>query len=95
MKMTASWDIALCSLVENDRRFRTIALMMDAVNTSEVAVISTRLQGATSQNPSLNTHCRENLESNLIVTQPVKNFSAYGTQRFMAVLTKACFCILS
>jgi hypothetical protein len=43
MKMTAFWNIALCSLVEVDRRFRgvegpLIALMMEAMIISETSV---------------------------------------------------------
>jgi hypothetical protein len=41
MKMTVFWDIAACSLVEIDRRFRgdfCLGLMMDAVSTSEKSV---------------------------------------------------------
>jgi hypothetical protein len=44
--MTIFWDIAPCSLVETDRHFRGAyclnlqgnALMMDAVNTSEMSI---------------------------------------------------------
>jgi hypothetical protein len=35
MNMTVFWDDALCSLLEIYRRVRSIALMMDTVNTSE------------------------------------------------------------
>jgi hypothetical protein len=42
MKTTAFWDITTCSLVEVDRLFRgaycLIALMMEAVSTSETSV---------------------------------------------------------
>jgi hypothetical protein len=38
MKMAAFWDIAPCSLVDIDRRFRAIALMMEALSTSETSV---------------------------------------------------------
>jgi hypothetical protein len=38
MKLTAFWDIAPCSLIEVDQRFREIALMIDAVRTSETSV---------------------------------------------------------
>jgi hypothetical protein len=45
MKMTFFWDIALCGLVEDERRFRGAycphhqgALMMEAVSTSETSV---------------------------------------------------------
>jgi hypothetical protein len=41
MKMTAYWDIELCSLVQVDQRFRGAycdALMMEAVHTSETSV---------------------------------------------------------
>jgi hypothetical protein len=37
MKMTASWDIAPCSLVEVDAHFRG-ALVMEAVHTSQTLV---------------------------------------------------------
>jgi hypothetical protein len=37
--MKAFWDIALCSLIEVNQRFkRAIALMMDAVHTSDTSV---------------------------------------------------------
>jgi hypothetical protein len=36
MKMTVFWDVAPCSLVEIDRRFR--GAMMEAVTTSETSV---------------------------------------------------------
>jgi hypothetical protein len=46
MKMAVNWDVAPCTLVETDRRFRgltasiiLIALMMEAVSTSETSVI--------------------------------------------------------
>jgi hypothetical protein len=39
MKMIAFWDIAPCSFVEVDRRFRdAYALIMEAVNTSETSI---------------------------------------------------------
>jgi hypothetical protein len=45
MKMTVFWNVAPCSLVEIDRRFRGAyylhhqgALIMEAVNTSEMSV---------------------------------------------------------
>jgi hypothetical protein len=38
MKMTASLDVALYSIVEVDRRFRWISLMMGAVRMSEMSV---------------------------------------------------------
>jgi hypothetical protein len=38
MKVTVFWDVAPCSLVEIDRCFRGIALMMEAVSTSETSV---------------------------------------------------------
>jgi hypothetical protein len=50
MKMTVCWDVALCSLVETDRRFRgAIALMMEAVSKTETLVNFTRLHGPTAQ----------------------------------------------
>jgi hypothetical protein len=36
--MTAFWDTEPCSFVETDRRFRGIALMMEAVHTSETSI---------------------------------------------------------
>jgi hypothetical protein len=38
MKTTAFWDVAPCSLVEVDRRFGAITLMMDVAGTSETSV---------------------------------------------------------
>jgi hypothetical protein len=43
MKMTAFWDVALCSLIDVDQRFRgydasIYALMMEAVCISEMSV---------------------------------------------------------
>jgi hypothetical protein len=38
MKMAVFWVVAPCSLVEVYRRFRVIALMMQAVSTSETSV---------------------------------------------------------
>jgi hypothetical protein len=39
LKMTVFWDVASCSLVEIDRRFRgAIALMMEAVSIPETLV---------------------------------------------------------
>jgi hypothetical protein len=35
MKMTIFWDVEQCNLVEVYRRFRAIALMMEAASTSE------------------------------------------------------------
>jgi hypothetical protein len=57
MKMAVFWDVAQCSLVEIDRRFRgltafvirAIALMMEAVRPLKRRSISGRLHGATSQ----------------------------------------------
>jgi hypothetical protein len=52
MKMTAFWDVALCSLVAIDvSEVRTafIALMFEAIRTSGTSVYFTRLHGATSQ----------------------------------------------
>jgi hypothetical protein len=43
MKMSVFWDVAPCSL------FREIALMMEAVSSSETSVSTNRLHGATSQ----------------------------------------------
>jgi hypothetical protein len=37
MKATAFWDIAQCSLVEGNWRFRVNTLMMQAVHTSEMS----------------------------------------------------------
>jgi hypothetical protein len=37
--MTVLWDIVKCSLVELDRSFRALSLMMEAVFTSETLVI--------------------------------------------------------
>jgi hypothetical protein len=47
--MAVSWEVASCSLVEAYRRFRPIALMMEAANIVEISVNITRLHGATSQ----------------------------------------------
>jgi hypothetical protein len=44
------WDVAPCSLVEINRRFRAI---MEAASTSETSVISIRLHGATSQSSTV------------------------------------------
>jgi hypothetical protein len=38
MKMTVFWDIAPCSLLETDRNFSAIALMVETINTSETSV---------------------------------------------------------
>jgi hypothetical protein len=38
MKKTAFWNIAPCSLVEADRRFRGAIALMEAVRTSETCV---------------------------------------------------------
>jgi hypothetical protein len=37
MKIAVFWVVALCSLVEVYRRFRAIALMMEAASTSETS----------------------------------------------------------
>jgi hypothetical protein len=37
--MVVFWDVAPCSLVEIDRRFRAIALTIEAVSTSETSAI--------------------------------------------------------
>jgi hypothetical protein len=47
MKMTACWKIALCSLLEVDRRL--IAVMMDVVRSSEMSDYSTILRGTVFQ----------------------------------------------
>jgi hypothetical protein len=48
MKITVFWDVMPCSLVKTDRRFRAaycpaIALMMEAVSTSETSAIISRI----------------------------------------------------
>jgi hypothetical protein len=43
MKIIVFWDVAPCSLLEIDRRF--IALMMEAVSTSETSVNSYETTG--------------------------------------------------
>jgi hypothetical protein len=53
--MAVFWDVAPCSLVEIDRRFRgqSVALMMEAVSTSESSVSFYRLLGATAQKTAI------------------------------------------
>jgi hypothetical protein len=52
--MAVFWDVAPCSLVDNEQRFRKAycpiirVMMMEAVRSSDMS-ISTRLHGATSQ----------------------------------------------
>jgi hypothetical protein len=67
VNMTAFWDIALCSLVETDRRFgdaSIIARMTEAVRTSETSI---NFYETTRRNiPEgyhLHTRRRENLKS--------------------------------
>jgi hypothetical protein len=65
MMMTVCWGVALCSLVEIDRRFRgVITLMIEVVNTFKMYV---RLYDNTwcsiSEDVRLHSHHRENLES--------------------------------
>jgi predicted neutral ceramidase superfamily lipid hydrolase len=38
MKMTVSWDIMSCTLIEIDQCYKMLALMMKAVHTSEILV---------------------------------------------------------
>jgi hypothetical protein len=54
MKITTFWDIHVCSLIEVDQRF--IALMMEAINTSELQSISVRLHGAIHQKAVIYRH---------------------------------------
>jgi hypothetical protein len=72
-KVTAFWDIAPCSPVAVNQRFggvyclhNQVALMMEAVNTSERSV---NLYGTTRRNiPEgchLHSRCRENLKSHI------------------------------
>jgi hypothetical protein len=83
LKMTTFWDIALCSLVEVEQRFRgsycrhhaLIALMMEAVRTSETSVNfyeTTRRRNP--EDHSRHLHRRENLKSLTISTNLIVNF---------------------
>jgi hypothetical protein len=47
--MTAFWDVAPCSLVEVDRRFRGFISLMKAVRASQTSVYFYETNGATSQ----------------------------------------------
>jgi hypothetical protein len=61
MKMTVSWVIAPCSLVEVYRRFIAIALMMEAASTSVYFYQTTRRNNP--EDSQLHTRRRENLKS--------------------------------
>jgi hypothetical protein len=59
--MTTFWDIALCNLAEVDRLF--IALMMEAVYTSETSVYFKKTtQHYIPEGCGLHTYCCENLK---------------------------------
>jgi hypothetical protein len=66
MKMTAFWDIAPC---------RVIALMMEAVQTSETLVYFETTRCYVPEGCHLHTHCHENLKSHV----PSRYFTA-GTR---------------
>jgi hypothetical protein len=87
--MTVFWDVAPCSLVEIDRRFRgvtasitkAIALMMEAASTSETSV--NFYQTTRRNNPEdshLHTHRRENLKSHM--------FTPIGAHFYLSVSNK-------
>jgi hypothetical protein len=64
LKMAVFWDVAPCSVVEIDRRFRRglIALMMKAVSTSETSVnFYQRIRHNIPEESHLHTRLRENL----------------------------------
>jgi hypothetical protein len=62
--MTVFWDVATCSLVEIDRRF--IALMMEAVSSSEMLVsIYQTTRRNIPEDSHLHTRRHENLKSHL------------------------------
>jgi hypothetical protein len=70
MKMAVFWVVAPCSLVEDYRRFRgvccllLIALMMEAVSTSEMSVnFYQTIRRYNPEDSHLRTHRRENLKS--------------------------------
>jgi hypothetical protein len=67
------WDLALCSLVEVDRRFivRTAsiirALMMEVVLTSEMSVCFETTQRYVPEDSHHHTRRRENMESHMVI----------------------------
>jgi hypothetical protein len=66
--MSGFWELALCSLVEVDRRFRdvvtSITLTMKEVSTSETSICFYKATwGNVSEGCHLRTRCRENLKS--------------------------------
>jgi hypothetical protein len=61
MKMAVFWDVSLCSLVYIDRRFRgaychIVALMMEAVSSSETSVSMYQTRRNIPEDNRLQTH---------------------------------------
>jgi hypothetical protein len=67
--MTAVCERALCSLVEAVRRIRLIALMMEAVRTSETSVyFNETTQHCIPEGCHLHTRRGENLKSHIVIS---------------------------
>jgi hypothetical protein len=75
MKFRVFWDVAPCSHIEVDRRFRggcvlpplLIALMMETVRTSETSVnFNVITRSYIPEDSKLHTRRRENLKSHII-----------------------------
>jgi hypothetical protein len=70
LKIKAFWDVAPCSLVGVDRRFRgayCLAQMMNAVRTSETSIsCNETTRRYIPEGSNLNTRRRENLKSHKI-----------------------------
>jgi hypothetical protein len=64
VKIGTFWDVAPCSLRRVERRFRFIALMMEAVRTSETSVYSKETTWRyIPEESNIHTRCREILKS--------------------------------
>jgi hypothetical protein len=83
VKITAFWDIALCSLVEADRHFkdayRAIALMIEAVRAYETYVYFATTRRYIPDDCHLHTRRRKNLKSqpNYMSSSPQRRLFVY------------------
>jgi hypothetical protein len=82
MKLTASWYIAPCSLVEVDRRFRgasLINLRMEVISISETSVyLDETTQGNISKSCYLQTRDRENMKFHILFSSSGLKFHLHN-----------------
>jgi hypothetical protein len=78
IKMTVSWNVAPCILIEIDRRFKV--LVMETISASETSVIFSRLHGKTTQKTDVSKMLK-------MFREPTDCFSCVSPKHFLFFVT--------